>query len=103
MWLAHVIFLKPILENKHTQKKPSNGLSNSNFFFFFKSCYSSSLDMESIVATPKQYSLLKKITGWIKNYSFSLIPSSFVFVSSEYSLSLSLSLSLSRFLSLKCL
>ena len=52
--------------------------------------------MESIVATPKQYSLLKKITGWIKNYSFSLIPSSFVFVSSEYSLSLSLSFFVSQ-------
>ena len=45
------------------------------FFFFFLSCYSSSLDLESTVATPNEFFSFKKSNNSIKNDSFSLIDS----------------------------
>ena len=47
----------------------------SFFFFFFLSCYSSSLDLESTVATPNEFFSFKKSNNSIKNDSFSLIDS----------------------------
>ena len=44
-------------------------------FFFFLSCYSSSLDLESTVATSNEFFSFKKSNNSIKNNSFSLIDS----------------------------
>ena len=46
-----------------------------SLFFFFLSCYSSSLDLESTVATPNEFFSFKKSNNSIKNNSFSLIDS----------------------------
>ena len=48
---------------------------NFSIFFFFLSCYSSSLDLESTVATPNEFFSFKKSNNSIKNNSSSLIDS----------------------------
>ena len=51
------------------------GIGPQIFPNFFWSCYSSFLDLESIVATPNEFFSFKKSNNLIKNDSFSLIDS----------------------------
>ena len=51
------------------------GIGPQIFPKFFWSCYSSSLDLESIVATPNEFFSFKKSNNSIKDDSFSLIDS----------------------------
>ena len=63
------------LFREQTQKNQPPTISISFFFLiFFKICYSNSLDMESTVATPKPFSLLKKILVELKYYFFLSLP-----------------------------
>ena len=51
------------------------GIGPQIFPNFFWSCYSSSLDLESTVATPNEFFSIIKSKDSIKNNSFSLIDS----------------------------
>ena len=65
------------LEKKAHYSHSNKFFKQKTFPIYFWSCYSSSLNIENIVAIPNEFFYLKIFNNWIKNNYFSLLSSSF--------------------------